>query len=123
MTVGVECIIRILRVRKLTDSVRFYVDALGFRLDWEAGDTASVSSEGQAIMLCQGAQGHAEAWVWIGVEPGIESLHEGYSARGAPIRLEPTNFSWAYEMRIGDSDGPVLRFGSGPKADMPFEDT
>ncbi len=123
MTVGVECIIPILRVRKLTDSVRFYVDALGFRLDWEAGDTASVSSEGQAIMLCQGAQGHAETWVWIGIEPGIDSLHKVYSARGVPIRLEPTNFSCAYEMRIEDPDGHVLRFGSGPKADMPFEDT
>ena len=45
-----------------------------------------------------------------------------YSARGARVRQGPTNYSWAYEMRIEDPDGHVLRFGSEPKPDHPFAD-
>ena len=35
--------------------------------------------------------------------------------RGAPIRLPPTNFSWALEIQVEDPDGNVLRFGSEPR--------
>jgi hypothetical protein len=36
--------------------------------------------------------------------------------------MPPTNFSWAYEFRIADPDGHVLRFGSDPLRDQPFAD-
>ena len=57
VTVGVECIIPILRVNSVTASIRFYVDVLGFKVDWGGDDStamASVSRGGKAIMLCQG---------------------------------------------------------------------
>ena len=31
----------------------------------------------------------------------------------------PCEHSWAYEMRVEDLDGHVLRIGSGPKEDEP----
>jgi catechol 2,3-dioxygenase-like lactoylglutathione lyase family enzyme len=115
--VGVECIIPILRVSSLAASIRYYVDGLGFKVDWGGGDgsiMASVSRDGRAIMLCQGEQGQAGTWIWIGVED-IEPLFAEYSAKGAKFREQPTNYPWAYEMRVEDPDRHVLRFGSDPK--------
>ena len=116
-TAGVECIIPILRVNSLAASIRYYTNVLGFKVDWGGGDEsimASVSRDGRAIMLCQGEQGQAGTWIWIGVE-NIEPLFAEYRAKGAKFREQPTNYSWAYEMKIEDPDGHVLRFGSEPK--------
>jgi hypothetical protein len=120
---AVECIIPILRVRSLSASIDYYVNVLGFQVDWGGEDLgiASVSRDGRPIMLCEGQQGQPGMWVWIGVED-VETLHCDYAARGAAIILKPTNYSWAYEMRVEDPDGHVLRIGSEPKADQPFHD-
>jgi predicted lactoylglutathione lyase len=117
-TVGVECITPILMVNSLASSIRYYVDVLGFKVDWGGEDQstfASVSRDRRAIMLCQGEQGQAGTWLWIGVED-IELLCTEFKAKGAKFREPPTNYPWAYEMKIEDPDGHVLRFGSEPKA-------
>jgi len=121
--VAVECIVPILNVKSLSESIRFYVDVLGFKVDWGAQDRtmASVSRDGKAIMLCHDAQGRPGTWIWIGVED-IEPLFQAYSARGVSFRQGPTNYSWAFEMRVEDPDGHVLRFGSDAKTDRPFAD-
>jgi catechol 2,3-dioxygenase-like lactoylglutathione lyase family enzyme len=124
VTVGVECIIPILRVNSVAASIRFYVDVLGFKVDWGGEDGsffASVSRDGRAIMLCQGDQGQPGTWIWIGVED-IGPLFAEYSAKGATIREKPTNYPWAYEMKIEDPDGHVLRFGSEPRSGDPFRE-
>jgi uncharacterized glyoxalase superfamily protein PhnB len=54
--------------------------------------------------------------VWIGVGD-VEALYEEYTGRGATILHAPENFPWACEMKVGDPDGHVLRFGSEPKED------
>jgi hypothetical protein len=93
------------------------VNVLGFKVNWggEAESTfASVSRDGRAIMLAQGEQGHPGTWLWIGVED-IVPLFVEYSAKGVKIRERPTNYPWAYEMKIEDPEGHVLRFGSEPK--------
>jgi uncharacterized glyoxalase superfamily protein PhnB/heme-degrading monooxygenase HmoA len=113
----VECIVPILRVRSLTDSLRYYVDVLGFEAEWGAEDgstMASVARNGRSIMLCEGSQGQAGTWVWIGVED-IRPLYDRLRRRGASIRQEPVNRPWAYEMQVEDPDGHVLRFGSEPR--------
>src|SRR5271154_1138431 len=114
--VGVECIIPILRVNSVAASIRYYVDVLGFKVDWSDSVMASVSRNGRAIMLCQGEQGQPGTWIWIGVED-IEPLFAEYTAKGVKFREPPTNYPWAYEMKIEDPDGHVLRFGSEPKAE------
>ena len=112
----IECIVPILRVRSLKDSLGYYVGVLGFQTEWggEEGSTmASVGRDGRSLMLCEGAQGQPGTWVWIGVED-IRPLYDRLSRRGARIRQEPENRPWAYEMQVEDLDGHVLRFGSEP---------
>jgi catechol 2,3-dioxygenase-like lactoylglutathione lyase family enzyme len=110
----------IFRVVNLTASIRYYVDLLGFSIDWEyKGLIASVSRDGCGIFLCEGDQGHPGAWSWIGVGD-VDRLHEELRGKGARIRHPPTNYSWALEMQVEDLDGNVLRLGSDPKEGEPF---
>jgi predicted lactoylglutathione lyase len=119
-----ECIIPILSVKNVSASIDYYVKVLGFKKDWDDGDSptmASVSRDNFSIMLCQGAQGQPGTWIWIGVE-SVEELFEEYKVQGATIQHKPTNYSWAYEMRLEDPDGHVLRIGSEPKEGEPYKD-
>lgn len=120
-TVRLECVIPILRVSDLERSLRWYKAVPGFGLDWRSGGMASVSRDGRAVMLCEGAQGHLGGWVWVGVSD-VGPLHEELAGLGADVLMPPTNFFWACEIRIKDPDGNVLRFGSEPRTDLPFED-
>ena len=128
MGVRLECAIPILRVEDLPASLRWYTGVLDFSIDWQApGDDghpvmASVSRDRKTVMLCEGAQGHVGGWVWLGVDGDIEALHEDLKAKGADVSLPPTSFSWAYEIRVKDPDGNVLRFGGEPRNDLPFRD-
>ena len=117
----VECIVPILNVKNLAASLDYYVNVLGFTKDWDWGDPpnfAGVSRDGCSIMLCEGGQGHPGTWIWIGVEDAA-AFYDEYKASGATIQEAPTNYPWAYEFRVEDLDGHVLRFGSAPKEDKP----
>ncbi|HMC32223.1 MAG TPA: glyoxalase superfamily protein [Candidatus Angelobacter sp.] len=104
----------ILRVENMQASLHFYVDQLGFKnAEWGDANFTSVNRDRAGIYLCRGGQGRGGAWVWIGVEDAAK-LHEELKARGVPIRMPPTNHSWALEFQVEDPDGNVLRFGSEP---------
>jgi predicted lactoylglutathione lyase len=113
----------ILRVSDMAASLRYYVDVLGFKnAPWGNNDFTCVTRESRAgIYLCRGSQGHPGTWVWIGAED-VVALYEEYKASGAKIRHAPQNYPWAYEMKVEDPDGHILRFGSEPHCDQPFED-
>ena len=110
----IENVIPILRVQQLEASRRYYVETLGFSLDWDAEAMISVSRDAKSIMLCAGGQGQPGTWLWIGVE-NADALFAEFTAKGARIRSPPQNFSWAYEFQVEDPDGHVLRFGAEPK--------
>jgi predicted lactoylglutathione lyase len=115
-----EGITPILRVQSLTVSLDYYVQVLGFKVDWQSpGIMAGISRDRCSIMLCEGDQGNPGTWAWIGVED-VEALYEEYKANGAKVRHPPTNYEWAYEMQIEDPDQHVLRFGSDSKTDQPL---
>ncbi len=108
----------ILPVADLARSVDYYVNALGFKLDFHES-IASVSRGRCALFLVEGDQGNPGAWVWIGVHD-VDAIHREYVTAGAKIRQPPTNFAWAYEMQVEDLDGNVLRIGCEPKPKQPF---
>lgn len=106
----------ILNVSEMRQSLRYYLDVLGFsNAEWGSDDFTCVSRDGANIYLSQGDQGHPGTWVWLGVDD-VEALYEEYRASGAEILHPPENLPWACEMKVGDPDGHVLRFGSDPKA-------
>jgi len=109
----------ILRVADVNASVNYFVDILGFEVDWRAGTIVSVSRDRCCIFLCEGDQGNPGAWVWIGVADA-DALHDELRSKGAKIRNPPSNFWWALEMQVEDLDGNVLRLGSESIQDRPF---
>jgi catechol 2,3-dioxygenase-like lactoylglutathione lyase family enzyme len=114
-----EGVVPILRVQNLSASTEYYVDVLGFKVDWcDPGIMASVSRGRCTIFLCAGDQGNPGTWVWIGVSD-IEALFDEFRGKGARVRHAPTNYPWALEMQIEDPDSHILRFGSEPKEDQP----
>jgi hypothetical protein len=117
--VGFEGVTPVLRVQSVTASAGYYVQKLGFKVDWKAPYFVSVSRDRCHIFLSEGDQGHAGGWVWIGVEDA-GALFDEYRGCGANIRNPPTNYDWAYEMQVEDLDGNVLRMGSEPKEGEPI---
>jgi catechol 2,3-dioxygenase-like lactoylglutathione lyase family enzyme len=112
-----ECANPILNVADMARSVRYYVDVLGFtNAEWGGDDFTFVTRDGAGIYLAEGDQGQPGTWAWIGVGD-VEALFEEYTAKGATILHPPENYAWACEMKVGDPDGHVLRFGSDPKQD------
>ena len=110
----------ILLVQNLRASLDYYVNVLGFKIDWEApGPFASVSRDRCSIFLSEGDQGNPGSWVWLGVGD-TDALFAELRAKGAIIRHPPTNYWWAFEMQVADPDGNVLRIGSAPKPNEPF---
>jgi len=95
--------------------VKFYVDQLGFEnAQWATDEFTSVNRDRAGIYLSRQEQGRGGAWVWLGVED-VEALHAEYTDRGVAIMQPPTEYPWAFEMRIEDPDGNVLRIGSEPR--------
>jgi len=54
-------------------------------------------------------------------DPEDPALYQEYTVSGAKTHGAPRNDPWALEMHVEDPDGHVLRFGSEPLADQPFE--
>ena len=115
----VECTIPVLAVRDLSRSRVFYVEQLGFEVDWgsePAATVCSVSRDGCCIMLQQGTGG--PGCVWIGLEDA--SLFDVWTQRGVSVIQPPQNRPWAYEMKFADHDGNVLWVGTEPRSDLPI---
>jgi predicted lactoylglutathione lyase len=112
----VENTIPVLPVRNLARSLEFYIQTLGFQLDWGGGEgsiIASVSRDGCPIMLAEGFSNAHPQWVWIGMDN--DTLFDEWRKAGAPVRQEPQNWDWAYEMKFEDPDGNVLWLGTEPR--------
>jgi uncharacterized glyoxalase superfamily protein PhnB len=110
----------VFRVKDVAASIAYYVNALGFKVRWRAGDGfAGVARDNCSIMLTDDNQSQPRMWIWLGVED-VRALHEQLLASGAKIRNPPENFEWALEMQVEDLDGNVLRIGSEPEEGKPL---
>ena len=114
--------IPIFRVKNLDASIAYYVECLGFRLQWRTNPLASVGRDRMSIMLSQGDQGHPGTWVWVATDH-VDDLWEELRARGARLRHPPTNYHWgSRECQITDPDGHVIRFGGEAMPGEPLGD-
>jgi catechol 2,3-dioxygenase-like lactoylglutathione lyase family enzyme len=118
--VAFEGVCPILRVSNVSASIQYYVDVLGFKVDWQQPGLFACVSRGKCrIFLSQGDQGHPGSWVWIGVE-AADALFAEYQRTNAKVRHPPTNYAWAREMQVEDLDGNILRLGSDVPKDAPM---
>lgn len=122
MKQNVECTIPVLPVRSLSKSMAFFVETLGFQVDWgDAGSTVcSVSRDGKPIMLREVSGDFAPTWVWIGLED--DALFGEFQERGVEVHQPPKNYPWAYEMKFRDIDGNILWLGTESKKELPIDD-
>jgi predicted lactoylglutathione lyase len=114
----VENTIPVLPSKDLRRSKAFYVEKLGFQVDWGHEDSAAicqVSRDGHRIMLMENQQLGSPACVWIGLES--ERLFNEFRLNGVRVLQQPENKPWAYEMLIEDADGNVLWLGTEPRAE------
>ena len=110
----------VFRVKDLDASLAYYVNALGFKLQWRANaGFACVARDQCSIFLTNDNQSQPRMWIWIGVQD-VRVLHGQYVTSGAKVRNPPENFKWALEMQVEDLDGNVLRIGSDPEEDKPL---
>ena len=110
----------ILRVSDLQASFDYYTKTLGFKIPWQAGGFGCVQRDRCSLMLCEGGQGHAGTWLWVGSDD-VELLYAEWTASGANILQRPTNYPWgSRELHILDPDGHVLRFASDATHDEPL---
>src|SRR6202035_4413115 len=90
----------ILRVENMHASLRFYVGVLGFtNAPWGNDDFTAVNRDRAGIHLSRGGQARGGAFVWPAAED-VAVIDEELRSRGVPIRMAPTNYSWALEMQI-----------------------
>jgi catechol 2,3-dioxygenase-like lactoylglutathione lyase family enzyme len=104
--------IPIFRVENLEASIAYYVERLGFRLQWRGDPLASVARDRMSLMLSEGDQGQPGTWAWVAAD-NVDELWEELRARGARLRHPPTNYDWgSRECQVTDPDGHVIRFGA-----------
>lgn len=107
--------IPIFNVKNVPAAIAYYVEKLGFQVEWEwetPATFACVHRDEVRIFLCQDAQGARGMWLSVFVHD-VDALYEDYKQSGATIRQAPTNFPWGVrEMNVEDLDGHRLRIGS-----------
>lgn len=116
----IENIIPVLHVENLQNSIKYYDDSLGFKLQWEDNSFAGVYREGFGIMLNQNSN-LLRQQVWIGLHD-MDTLYFEYKNANAMFIQNPQNNRWAYDMKIKDLDGNILWFGADPIADIKTTD-
>jgi catechol 2,3-dioxygenase-like lactoylglutathione lyase family enzyme len=118
--ISIGACIPILPVADLDASIAYYVEGLGFELQWRAESMASVCRDRASIMLNAGQQGHPGTWLWTSASD-VDALYEELGRRGAMLRHPPTNYPWgSRECQVTDPDGHVLRFGADAKTGEPM---
>ena len=107
------------RITSRERSIAFYVDGLGFAIDWEHRFEpglpvfVQLTRAGQTIFLTEHAGDCRVGGAAYFVVPDVDGCHEDFARRGAPITDRPTDTPWGTrEMVVTDPDGNRLRFAS-----------
>jgi catechol 2,3-dioxygenase-like lactoylglutathione lyase family enzyme len=108
----VQRVVPALRIRDYARSRRFWVEALGFEIDWEWRDEpgmpvfAQISRAGLSLYLTEHAgDGEPGGLVYLYVSD-VDAWHEEVRRAGLEVDSEPANRPWGNrEMGLRDPDG------------------
>lgn len=107
-------------VKNVEESLRFYVDVLGFSEDFRFGEYAGVKHGDVFIHLSQSPPSErlpGSGAIYIFCDE-VDDFHRETKEKGARIAYEPKD--WPYGMRdfaAYDLDGNQVSFGTESKAD------
>ena len=108
----------VLAVRDLPGTARYFVDALGFEIEWEDGDDwTGLVRDGVRLRLghCPDAIAPAELgdhsyFAYI-TTSDIDVLYEVFAQAGAIVRSPPKDQPWGWrEMAVGTPEGHRIMF-------------
>jgi len=106
-------------VRNVTTAAEYYVNALGFRLDWH-NDQEGIGgiSQGDCRMFLtdppfrqdEGNNGTVVVWLNLNSKREVDELYRRWREAGAKIVAEPEDKPWHLrEFRVADLDGNQIR--------------
>ncbi len=110
-----------LGVKNVPESIAFYTETLGFKVQTSMGEPASfavLERDDVGLALVQQAKpAVAEfAGTYFNVE-NVEELHERCKSKGATIANPLTRQPWGnYDFVVRDPDGHQLALGEAPEA-------
>lgn len=106
-----------LRMTDWQRSRRFYIDGLGFTVDWEhrfypgSPVFTQITREGLSLFLTEHAGDCQVGGAAYLVVDNVDALYEEIRERGIEVVEPPTDTSWGRrEMTLKDPDGNTLRF-------------
>ncbi|GGI21469.1 bleomycin resistance protein [Oxalicibacterium faecigallinarum] len=116
-----QTVIPQLRMTNAKVSVPFYVDGLGFKVDWthqfEPGFPLFVqlTREGQTIFLTEHKGDAQVGGAVYFLVPDVDTCHRQFEAKNTPVNQPPIDTPWrTREMVVVDPDGNRLRFATDP---------
>ena len=114
-----QTVIPQLRITSARRSLAFYVDGLGFTVDWEHRFEPGfplfmqLTRLGQTIFLTEHTGDCEVGGAVYFVVPDVDRCFAEFSGRGILLAEPPTDTSWGTrEMVVRDPDGNHLRFAS-----------
>ena len=110
------------RITNEQRSMAFYIDGLGFKIDWEhrfypgAPIFVQITRAGQSIFLTEHAGDCKVGGAAYFVVPDVDACFNDFAARGVAPTQSPEDMPWGpREMLITDPDGNRLRFATRAK--------
>lgn len=104
----------ILYSKDVKESLKYYIDVLGFDDSWEWGDPTDfggIVKDGVEIFFCLNGQGSPGTWIAILVDD-VDEYYKVIKEKGAKIIAQPEDKEWNMrEMFVEDPDGHIIRFG------------
>lgn len=121
-----QTVIPQLRITSAKVSLPFYVDGLGFKVDWthqfEPGFPLflQLTREGQTIFLTEHTGDCQVGGAVYFIVPDARGCFAEFVRRGAPVGEAPADMPWGNcEFLLLDPDGNRLRFSTPSEAETP----
>jgi len=107
------------RITDARRSIPFYVDGLGFQIDWEHRFEPGfpvfmqLTRAGQTLFLTEHSRDCQVGGAAYFVVPDVDACYAEFMARGVVPTEPPANMPWGpREMVVTDPDGNRLRFAT-----------